>query len=29
VKARGISETVEERVEFVQEMFGHIPGVEG
>jgi glutathione synthase/RimK-type ligase-like ATP-grasp enzyme len=29
LKARGVSETVEERVAFVQEMFGHIPPVEG
>jgi hypothetical protein len=29
LKARGVVETVEERVEFVQEMFGHIPAVEG
>ena len=29
LKARGVTETVRERVEFVQEMFGHIPAVEG
>ena len=29
LKARGVTETVEERVAFVQEMFGHIPAVEG
>jgi len=29
LKARGVTETVEERVAFVQEMFGHIPPVEG
>ena len=29
LKARGVTETVEERVAFVQEMFGHIPTVEG
>jgi glutathione synthase/RimK-type ligase-like ATP-grasp enzyme len=29
LKARGITETVQERVEFVQELFGHIPAVEG
>ena len=29
LKARGVVETVEERVAFAQEMFGHIPPVEG
>eukprot|EP01030_Chromulinospumella_sphaerica_P005411 gene5411-5289_t len=29
LKARGVTETVEERMAFVQEMFGHIPPVEG
>jgi hypothetical protein len=29
LKAREMTETVRERVEFVQEMFGHIPAVEG
>ncbi|MGH8367006.1 MAG: alpha-L-glutamate ligase-like protein, partial [Pseudomonas sp.] len=29
LKAAGVTETPEERVKFVQEMFGHIPAVEG
>jgi hypothetical protein len=29
LKAAGVTETPEERVKFVQEMFGHIPPVEG
>ena len=29
LKAAGVTETAEERVKFVQEMFGHIPAVEG
>ncbi|CAN1602894.1 protein of unknown function [Pseudomonas mediterranea] len=29
LKARGVVETVEERVAFAQELFGHIPPVEG
>jgi hypothetical protein len=29
LKARGVTESVEERVAFTQEMFGHIPAVEG
>ena len=29
LKASGVTESVEERVAFVQEMFGHIPPVEG
>ena len=29
LKAQGIEESVEERVRFAQELFGHIPAVEG
>jgi len=29
LKAAGVTETPEERVKFVQAMFGHIPAVEG
>ncbi|MEA3167455.1 MAG: hypothetical protein QOI97_403, partial [Pseudomonas sp.] len=29
LKAAGVTETPQERVTFVQEMFGHIPHVEG